>query len=249
MPAIRLPALRRPARSSRRADPRSIRPATTPRFAENGILWGVSHVYPLRLHYSSPALIRASCDGCGCGAAPEPGFRAGVVRPFVRGLRPAPRAEPAPISAEPAGPRPFTGERSERPFVGSGQPVALYVRLCDGRFFPIQHNTGAPAPQTCNALCPASQTKIFSGMGIDTAVAADGTRYSGLHNAFLYRHRLVQGCTCNGKDNFGLASLSANPDPTVRAGDIIATQNGLTMVSRTNPRPSATSIANVTVGH
>jgi uncharacterized protein DUF2865 len=164
------------------------------------------------------------------------------------GLRPAPRADPAQISAEPAGPRPSTGERSERQFAGSGQPVAFCVRLCDGRFFPIQRNTGAPPGQTCNALCPASQTKIFSGSGIDAAVPADGTRYSGLHNAFLYRNRLVKGCTCNGKDNFGLASVAANPDPTLRAGDIIATQNGLTVVSGSSPRRGVTQIANATVG-
>ena len=65
--------------------------------------------------------------------------------------------------------------------------VAYCVRLCDGRYFPIQRHSGASSAQTCSSLCPASATKIYNGNGIDHAVAPDGKRYSELSTAFAYR--------------------------------------------------------------
>jgi len=95
------------------------------------------------------------------------------------------------------------------------------VRLCDGRFFPIEHHSTAGAAQLCNALCPASQTKIFSGSGIEHATAADGTRYASLQNAFVYRARLVPDCTCNGRNHFGLAPIDPNSDPVRARGNAV----------------------------
>jgi hypothetical protein len=105
--------------------------------------------------------------------------------------------------------------------------VAYCVRLCDGRHFPIQRSSGANAAQVCNSFCPAARTKIFSGGAIDRAVASDGTRYNDLPNAFVYRERLVSDCTCNGKDPVGLVTTTANDDPTLRHGDIVANESGL----------------------
>src|SRR5438874_1287610 len=62
---------------------------------------------------------------------------------------------------------------------------------------------------------------------IPDAVAPDGKRYSDIENAFLYRQRLVPQCTCNGKDAFGLAAIGVADDPTLRPGDMVATQRGL----------------------
>jgi len=107
-----------------------------------------------------------------------------------------------------------------------GSSVAYCVRLCDGRFFPIQRSSGANAPQVCGAVCPATRTKTFSGGTISHATASDGARYSDLPNAFAFRDRIVANCTCNGKDSFGLVTASANDDPTLRAGDIVATNDG-----------------------
>jgi hypothetical protein len=107
-----------------------------------------------------------------------------------------------------------------------GAHASYCVRLCDGRYFPIPRG-GANAAQTCNSLCPASKTKIFSGSGIGHASASDGGRYSDIENAFVYRDRLVAGCTCNGKTAYGLARLDASDDPTLRKGDIVATTDGL----------------------
>jgi hypothetical protein len=99
------------------------------------------------------------------------------------------------------------------------------VRLCDGHFFPIQRTAATPA-ETCSSFCPASHTKVFSGSSIDRAVARDGGRYADLANAYAYRDRVVPGCTCNGKDAFGLARVQVADDPTLRPGDIVATETG-----------------------
>ena len=39
--------------------------------------------------------------------------------------------------------------------------LAYCVRLCDGRYFPIQRHSGATSAQTCSSMCPASATKIY----------------------------------------------------------------------------------------
>jgi hypothetical protein len=75
-------------------------------------------------------------------------------------------------------------------------------------------------------MCPASPTKIFSGSEISRAVARDGSRYSALENAFVYRTRMVSNCTCNGKDSFGVVAVDINADPTLRTGDVVATGDG-----------------------
>src|ERR1044072_1242879 len=40
---------------------------------------------------------------------------------------------------------------------GGGGP-AYCVRLCDGRYFPLQPHPSASPAQLCSAFCPASQT-------------------------------------------------------------------------------------------
>src|SRR5258706_6325361 len=101
------------------------------------------------------------------------------------------------------------------------------VRLCDGRYFPIQRHSGASSAQTCSSFCPASVTRIYNGNGIDHAVAPDGKRYSELATAFAYRKKIIPGCTCNGRDALGLGYKPVADDPTLRPGDIVATNTGL----------------------
>ena len=105
----------------------------------------------------------------------------------------------------------------------AGALVAYCVRLCDGRYFPIQRHTNATPMQLCNAFCPAAKTQVFNGCQIDHAFAANGARYADLENAFVYREKIVPSCTCNGKDSFGLARIDVASDPTLRPGDIVAT--------------------------
>jgi hypothetical protein len=127
-------------------------------------------------------------------------------------------AEPNDFFRSPDRPR----ERAE-----SGPASAYCVRMSDGFYFPVQAHAGVSAAQACHAFCPASRARLYSGAGIDHAVASDGSRYADLDTALLYRKQLVAGSTCNGRDRFGLAHVDVNTDPTLRPGDIVATRNGL----------------------
>ena len=141
------------------------------------------------------------------------------------------RSEPAlsPQTSSYADPRSLFGHDRPRTsdFGGYGPSVAYCVRTCDGRFFPMQRHANASPAETCRSLCPASKTMVFSGSKIDHAVASNGTRYADLDNAFVYRERKVDNCSCNGKDAFGLARINVANDPTLRPGDIVATNEGL----------------------
>jgi hypothetical protein len=119
--------------------------------------------------------------------------------------------------------RPVYGPSGGAPQVShGGGRVAYCVRLCDGRYFPIQRNASANPAQICSAFCPAAKTQVFNGSQIDHAYAGNGARYADLDNAFVYRQKIVEGCTCNGKDSFGLTRIDINADPTLRQGDIVA---------------------------
>lgn len=109
---------------------------------------------------------------------------------------------------------------------GTGHGTAYCVRTCDGRYFPVQRNAGMTPAELCRSFCPAAKTVVYSGSKIDTAVAQNGSRYADLDTAFAYRNSLVANCTCNGKDG-GLAHLDTTTDPTLRSGDIVATNDGL----------------------
>ena len=110
------------------------------------------------------------------------------------------------------------------------------MRLCDGRYFPIQRHANATPAQLCSAMCPATNTRIFSGGDINRAVSPDGRSYADLDNAFVYRERVVDNCSCNGKDAFGLAPLNVASDPTLRTGDIVATNTGLMTYTAAAPK-------------
>lgn len=133
---------------------------------------------------------------------------------------------------------PFGQRSADTPRVESGGAAAFCVRTCDGRYFPLARNTGANPAQTCSALCPAAATKIYHGSSIEHA-SANGQRYADLGTAFVYREKIVPGCTCNGKDAFGLVTPSVTSDPTLHTGDIVATNDGLVAVTGTGRKQSA----------
>ena len=85
--------------------------------------------------------------------------------------------------------------------------------------------------QLCQAFCPASPTKVFYGSNIDSATSANGERYPDSENAFAYRKALRADCTCNGRDSAGLAPVDLTLDTSLRAGDVIATTDGLVAYS------------------
>jgi hypothetical protein len=137
---------------------------------------------------------------------------------------------PASISVQPpvrVAPPPLDRETVHRGGGSTGHSVAFCVRLCDGKGFPLERYPNATSVEICQAMCPASRTKVFFGTEIDGAVARDGVRYANLDNAFLYRKQLVANCTCNGRDAFGLAPFAMASDPTLRPGDIVVTKDGL----------------------
>jgi hypothetical protein len=151
------------------------------------------------------------------------------------GFRRSPPPPPPPVSISSDAFRSvFQGERrphreSVRSSGGIGPRVAYCVRMCDGRYFPLQPQRNASTVTQCSTFCPASETKIFSGSGIEHAAASNGQRYANLPNAYLYRKRIVPGCTCNGRSTAGVAPVPVDDDSTLRPGDIVANNSGLTV--------------------
>src|SRR5882724_11560664 len=145
----------------------------------------------------------------------------------------------------------FGGGRSRQPFISlpfsnDGGPVAApverpryggggqayCVRSCGGRYFPLAASDNASRVATCTSFCAASETRVVYGSAIDNAAGEDGKPYSALPNAFRYRTELVAGCTCNGKDQIGLAPVKIENDPTLRKGDIVVGEGGLVVANR-----------------
>ncbi len=113
---------------------------------------------------------------------------------------------------------------------------AFCVRTCDGRYFPAPVSDNSSRANSCKSLCPASETKVYSSSSIDDAAGRDGKSYSKLSNAYRYRNELVTGCTCNGKSSVGLASVKIEDDPTLRKGDLVASDVGLQVATRSFDR-------------
>jgi hypothetical protein len=166
-----------------------------------------------------------------------PASAQGLFNFFFNGPR---RQAPPPSAssyADPGYPG-YNGER-ERLTAPPGIGGTFCVRLCDGRYFPIQRHSGANPAQLCNSFCPAAETQLFSGSGIDHAVASNGSRYASLRNAFAFRERVVDNCTCNGRDAHGLVTLNVAEDPSLRGGDIVATNEGFVAYNGTGGRRNA----------
>jgi len=98
---------------------------------------------------------------------------------------------------------------------------------------------------SCSNFCPAANTEVVYGGDIDSAVTDSGKTYSDLPNAFRYRDELVAGCTCNGKEPAGLAQVPVQSDPTLRRGDIVASENGLVVTRRAADRHAAANFSPV----
>jgi hypothetical protein len=181
-----------------------------------------------------PAFLAVAALAAGLLISPAPASAQNFFDLLFGGFRrPAPPPPPpAPGFADPNRAYPDYPDGPRSDYDPGGPSVAFCVRTCDGRYFPIR--AGNPA-EVCNAFCPAAQTKVFSGSKIDYAHSGDGRTYREMPNAFLYREKLVQGCTCNGKDPFGLARIDVRHDPTLRPGDIVATNKSLMQAT---PRPS-----------
>ncbi|WP_375412744.1 DUF2865 domain-containing protein [uncultured Bradyrhizobium sp.] len=183
---------------------------------------------------------------CLLGAAP-----AAQARDFIAALFGAFSDNPAlaPALPAPSMALPFASDGNHaaepaRPHIsysgaGGGGSQAYCVRTCDGRYFPITAGDGQSRAASCNSFCPASETKVVYGSSIDHAATENGKSYSELPNAFRYRNEIVAGCTCNGKDQLGLAAIRIEDDATLRKGDIVAGANGLVVAARASDRRGA----------
>ncbi|KWV58776.1 hypothetical protein AS156_03255 [Bradyrhizobium macuxiense] len=147
------------------------------------------------------------------GAQKQPSRQASPQGNFFDpfGLNQQAERPPAPVSA----PR----------VAGSGP--AFCVRSCDGKYFPLTMRGNATPAQLCQAFCPATATKVFYGGNIDSASSNTGERYADSENAYAYRKALRADCTCNGRDPAGLAPVDLTLDASLRAGDVVATTDGL----------------------
>ena len=165
-----------------------------------------------------------------CAFAPLAASAQGLLDALFGGFGGRPSRSLPPQASSFANPFDFNERRSSSggEYSGGGGQ-AFCVRTCDGRYFPLQRNAHASPAELCKSFCPAARTMVFHGGRIDTSVSGN-TRYADLENAFVYKEKVVDGCTCNGKDAFGLVPLSVAADPTLRAGDIVATNDGLQTV-------------------
>jgi hypothetical protein len=163
-------------------------------------------------------------------AAPVPVSAGGLFDFFFGGMQQRPQREVPqtnsyvdPFSAQQNGPAP-SNVPSTRSAGGSGP--AFCVRSCDGKYFPLMRGAVSPA-QMCQAFCPATTTKIYFGSSIDGATSQTGERYADSENAFAFRKALRADCTCNGREPVGLARVDLALDNSLKAGDVIATSDGL----------------------
>jgi hypothetical protein len=148
------------------------------------------------------------------------------------------RSMQLPFASEGEATRPAAPAQPRVSYSGGGGQ-AFCVRTCDGRYFPLAATNGQTRAASCNNFCPASETKVVYGSSIDNAATESGKQYSELPNAFRYRTELVPGCSCNGKDQIGLAPIKIENDPTLRKGDIVAGADGLMISGRTADKRGA----------
>ena len=134
-------------------------------------------------------------------------------------------ADPFGLNPQQAAPPP------QRSASTGGSGPAFCVRSCDGKYFPLMSRASVSPAQMCQAFCPAANTKIFFGSNIDGASSSTGERYADSDNAFAYRKALKADCTCNGRSSAGLAQVDLVLDNSLKAGDVLATSNGLVAFS------------------
>ena len=168
---------------------------------------------------------RAACSlGAFAPAAQAQDFFSALFGGFGRSRRALSRCRSAVRAA-----RFSAAWRAAARYGGGGRPFACAPATAAISRFPAGQQSRAA---TCNSFCPASETKVVYGSTSTMPTADNGKPYSELPNAFRYRNELVSGCTCNGKDQVGLAPVNIENDPTLRKGDIVAGENGLLVAGR-----------------
>lgn len=125
----------------------------------------------------------------------------------------------------------------------SGNYRTLCVRTCDGYFFPVSFNSSRGRLKTdaavCKALCPQAETRLYyhdaNGQEAEDAVAADdGSPLAKMPNAFVYRTKVVDSCTCGTPDP---RSLPVQAGGLAGSREARATDPAALPVPRVRPDP------------
>ncbi|MCB1521561.1 MAG: DUF2865 domain-containing protein [Hyphomicrobiaceae bacterium] len=188
----------------------------------------------------------------GWGSAPAPTQERRVIPPSsYRSLPPSSGfyRDHSPFSED---------DEAERP--ATGRLRAVCVRTCDGYYWPIAENTARgmlyKASDRCKSTC-GTETKLFyHDMSADDAAAMTdlaGRRYDALDNAFVYRKKLIAGCTCRPPPwstaerfrhvNYQIAAARVLAEATRRKQE--AADRLLVQQARTNQRRIAARVAAV----
>lgn len=86
----------------------------------------------------------------------------------------------------------------------------LCVRTCDGYYFPISFSTVDNRFEQdlaqCQSMCPGTDVSLFfhpmpNGDAEEAISYRTGEPYTALQNAFAYRERIVEGCSCKFDDS------------------------------------------------
>ena len=104
------------------------------------------------------------------------------------------------------------------------------VRLCDGFAFPVGHASGNRGMQedSCRRACPGADTALYSapaGAKDFDSLARDGAPYTALPNAFRYREKITNACTCHAPGATQPVSAVLT-DLTLKRGDLVMTRIG-----------------------
>ncbi|MEI8144063.1 MAG: DUF2865 domain-containing protein [Alphaproteobacteria bacterium] len=116
-----------------------------------------------------------------------------------------------------------------------GGARAFCVRTCDGFYFPagpaLSGTDGKRAQQFyCDQTCPGSEVTLYTtapGGTIEGAVGPRGQSYASLATAFQFREKLSPSCTCSGLATRGLTAMPLSHDFTLKAGDVVVTEEGV----------------------
>ncbi|KAB1070430.1 DUF2865 domain-containing protein [Methylobacterium planeticum] len=117
----------------------------------------------------------------------------------------------------------------------------ICVRSCDGFLFPLGNlaaRRDLPVHEAaCAAACPNAATSLYTlpagEIDLDRAVSLKGQPYRAFAFANVYRQKRVPECSCQSAD--GSPPLALVRDLTLRKGDVVATEESASVVTRIRP--------------
>jgi hypothetical protein len=129
---------------------------------------------------------------------------------------------------------------------GGGGYRTVCVRTCDGFYFPISFSTNPSRfgddERACQRMCPAAEVALYSyrnpGEDMSRAVSVSGQPYTALPNAFRYRQKFSEECSCKRSgETWAQALKHLDERSTLERGDIMVTEERSRQMSQ--PRVDA----------